>query len=200
MSLSGVHILVGVTGSVAAIRAPRLVSALLACDAEVQVIVTDAAKAFVGVEGDLEVRVHTNDDEWGEWRRLGDPVLHIELRRWADVFLIAPLSANTLAKMTAGMCDNLLTCVARAWRVGQGGAGPMVVAPAMNSEMWLHPVTEGQVRKLTEWGVTVVLPVEKKLACGDVGVGAMEAPEKIVEVVVEVAGRKVQKEVETTVQ
>lgn len=192
MSLSDVRVLLGVTGSVAAIRAPRLVSALRSRGAEVQVIVSDAAKAFAETEGKLDVRVHADDDEWGQWRKLGDPVLHIELRRWADLFLIAPLSANTLAKMATGMCDNLLTCVARAWRVGQGGTGPMVVAPAMNSEMWLHPVTKGQIRTLIEWGVTVVLPVEKKLACGDVGVGGMEAPENIAEIVGEVACNNLQ--------
>lgn len=56
-----------------------------------------------------------DDDEWHEWGKVGDPVMHIELRRWSDVFVIAPLSANTLAKLANGMCDNLVTCVARAW-------------------------------------------------------------------------------------
>lgn len=63
----------------------------------------------------LLCRTAGDDDEWHEWSKVGDPVMHIELRRWADVFVIAPLSANTLAKLANGICDNLITCVARAW-------------------------------------------------------------------------------------
>ena len=187
MALSDVHVLVGVTGSVAAIRAPHLVSALRELGAEVQVIVSEAARVFLEKERRLEGCVYSDDDEWKNWGKLGDPVLHIELRRWADLFIIAPLSANTLAKLAGGLCDNLLTCVSRAWRIGEAGAGPMIVAPAMNSEMWLHPVTAVQIRTVTEWGITVIPPVEKKLACGDIGVGGMEAPELIADVVVRIA-------------
>ena len=70
------------------------------------------------------VPLHDDEAEWRGWQKVGDPVLHIELRRWADVFVVAPLSANTLAKMANGMCDNLLTCVVRAWDFSK----PLLVA------------------------------------------------------------------------
>ena len=73
---------------------------------------------------------------------------HIEQRAWADLFLIAPLSANTLAKLSTGQCDNLLTCVARAWDFTK----PIVAAPAMNTHMWTHPITRPQLDTLAEWG------------------------------------------------
>lgn len=82
-------------------------------------------------------QVLRDDDEWSCWNKREDPVLHIELRKWADVFLVAPLSANTLAKMANGLCDNLLTCVARAWDFKR----PLLVAPAMNTLMWESPFT-----------------------------------------------------------
>jgi phosphopantothenoylcysteine decarboxylase len=102
-----------------------------------------------------------------------------QLRRWADVLLIAPLSANSLAKLAGGLCDNLLTCVARAWDFA--GGKPLVVAPAMNTAMWEHPLTTRQLGVLTgTLGVRVVPPVSKALACGDVGAGAMASVADIV--------------------
>src|SRR5262249_54395529 len=128
----------------------------------------------------------------------GEPVLHIDLRRWADLLLIAPLDANTLAKLALGLCDNCLTCVWRAW----GPARPVVLAPAMNTLMWLHPAPVRHRRQVAaDLGVPapeglaadellgringigrlrVVAPVEKRLACDDVGFGAMADPERIV--------------------
>lgn len=104
-------------------------------------------------------------------------MLHIELRRWADLLVIAPLGANSLAKMAAGLCDNLLLSVVRAWDTEKR----IVVAPAMNTAMWKHPLTEAHVRVLEAWGwVDVMRPVEKELACGDVGVGAMRPWEAVV--------------------
>jgi phosphopantothenoylcysteine decarboxylase len=133
-----------------------------------------------------------------EWASLGAAgvvdaaVPHIELRRWADLLIIAPCSANTLARIAGGAADNLLTCVARAWPFagaegggGGGGGGPrraakpVLLAPAMNTAMWEHPVTAQHLRAVEGWGFTVVPPVEKRLACGDVGVGAMAAAEDI---------------------
>ena len=99
-------------------------------------------------------------------------MLHIELRRWADALVIAPLSANTLAKAANGLCDNLLTCVVRAWDWRR----PLLVAPAMNTLMWDSPFTARHLGALTELGALVVGPVEKTLACGDTGNGAMAEP------------------------
>ncbi|KAJ6260356.1 hypothetical protein Dda_4582 [Drechslerella dactyloides] len=105
------------------------------------------------------------------WTRVGDPILHIELRRWADILLVAPLSANSLAKIVNGFSDNLLLSVVRAWDT----AKPIACAPAMNTLMWEHPVTAKQIAVLeSEWSwFTVLRPVEKVLACGDSGSGAM---------------------------
>ena len=98
--------------------------------AEVQVVATTASCSFFD-KGAISpplvsevVPLHDDEAEWRGWQKVGDPVLHIELRRWADVFVVAPLSANTLAKMANGMCDNLLTCVVRAWDFSK----PLLVA------------------------------------------------------------------------
>lgn len=126
-----------------------------------------------------------DDADWTKWQIIGDPILHIELRRWADVLLIAPLSANTLGKISGGLCDNLLTCVARAWDFTDNDK-VFMVAPAMNEMMWKHPVTFEQVDRLEKWGIEMIKPITKTLACGDTGVGAMEEPAQIVEKVTDV--------------
>ncbi|QDU62124.1 Phosphopantothenoylcysteine decarboxylase [Planctomycetes bacterium Pan216] len=178
------NILWGVTGSVAAIRADRLASSLGELG-RLRVVVTDRAKHFRPAFP-REVDVHDDEGEWREWEQLGDPVLHIELRKWADLFVIAPLSANTLAKITAGIADNLLLSVARAWNYRV----PFVVAPAMNTMMWDHPVTCRSLELFRSWGGHVVEPIEKELACGDVGVGALAEADTIAAKVRELLPRK----------
>ena len=113
--------------------------------------------------------------------QVGDPVLHIELRRWADALVLAPLSANSLAKCAHGLADNLVTCVFRAWDF----SSPVLVAPAMNTFMWESPFTEKQLGVLRELGARVVPTVVKELACGDVGDGAMAEYTTIASAVVE---------------
>lgn len=100
-----------------------------------------------------------------------------ELVQWADVLLVAPLSANSLAKLSMGLCDSLVTSVARAWPLHER---PMLLAPAMNTKMWDHPVTKGQLAVLEGMGARVIPPVSKLLACGDVGNGAMASVGDIV--------------------
>lgn len=145
---------------------------------------------FPNVDG-----IHVDASEWSPpWTR-GSPVLHIELRKWADLMVIAPLSANSLAKMVAGMSDSLVLSVVRAWdttgmvdRPGESRR-KIVVAPAMNTCMWKHPITARQIKTLEEdWGghdgwVEVMRPIEKSLACGDVGDGAMVSFDKIVSMI-----------------
>jgi len=109
-------------------------------------------------------------------------VLHIDLRKWADICLVAPLSANTLAKLANGLADNLLTSTLRAWDFTK----PICVAPAMNTYMWDHPVTRPQLDTLQSWGYTVVQPVVKTLVCGDTGAGAMASVETIVTTVMDI--------------
>lgn len=106
---------------------------------------------------------------------MNDSVLHIDLRSWADICVVAPLSAHTLSKIANGLCDDLLTCILRAWDFGNGK--PVVLAPAMNTAMWEHPLTTMQLNTIKNFRnndvVKVVHPVAKTLACGDVGVGAL---------------------------
>jgi phosphopantothenoylcysteine decarboxylase len=164
------RILVGVTGSVAAILTPKLVQQLQHEGHEVKVVLTGAAMHFVQPE-QFDVTVHTDHDEWLEAGHLpSGEVLHISLRRWADMLVIAPLSANTLSKLAHAGADNLLTSVVRAWDRSKR----LVLAPAMNTLMWKHPATSEQIAQLKAWyALSVILPQVKELACGDVGIGAL---------------------------
>lgn len=197
------HILLAASGSVATIKLPNIAEALCRHEnVSVRIVITECAEKFMvgqsseqpaleslrsidGVDG-----IYRDADEWTTpWTR-GASILHIELRKWAHILLVAPLSANTMAKMTMGIADNLLLSVMRAWDttglvdVGLKARKPMIfVAPAMNTAMWKHPVTEKQLKILRdEWGwndsnpegwVTVLYPIDKSLACGDVGTGGM---------------------------
>lgn len=120
-------------------------------------------------------------DEWAAWSGRGDPVLHIQLRDWAQVMVIAPLDANTMAKMAQGLCDNLLTCIVRAWDVMR----PLVFCPAMNTHMYKHPLTMRHTAMLKDLGYVEVCVVSKRLACGDVGPGAMADLDNIVNAVMQ---------------
>ncbi|HQR09209.1 MAG TPA: flavoprotein [Gemmatales bacterium] len=201
-------VLLGVTGSVAALKTPELVVALTQAGHELKVVATQPALYFFDRQEVSKGVLHTDDDEWPKktegylWKRT-DPVLHIELRRWADIFLIAPLDANTLAKLAGGICDNCLTCVWRAWDL----ARPVLLAPAMNTLMWEHPQTAWHLQTiarlfkldcqndfdadgLVKWinkqnhqSLRLVGPIEKTLACGDVGQGAMADVSTIVDAV-----------------
>jgi phosphopantothenoylcysteine decarboxylase len=172
------RILLGVSGSVATIKLTQLTNLLIEF-ADVQIISTTSARHFFN-ETELPQEcgpVFTDEVEWRSWTAVGDPVVHIELRRWADLLIIAPLSANTLAKIANGLCDNLLTCVVRAW----DSTKPLLVAPAMNTYMWESPFTSQHVGSLERLGFRVIAPVAKKLACGDVGNGGMASVETLVD-------------------
>lgn len=172
-------VLVGVTGSVAALKLPLLVSQLLQIPGvDVRVVTTEHAKHFYN-PAEVSVRIYSDKDEWEVWTQRSDPVLHIELRRWADLLVIAPIDANTLGKIANGICDNLLTCVVRAWDTSQ----PLLFCPAMNTAMWLHPITSQQVSRLTEFGYVEIPCIAKKLVCGDEGKGAMAEVTTIVSIV-----------------
>jgi phosphopantothenoylcysteine decarboxylase len=219
-----IHVLLCATGSVATIKIPNIVAALSAhSNIAIRLIFTAAARNFLQGQSaeqpsieELEALpsvegVYFDEDEWAEpWVR-GNKILHIELRRWADIMLIAPLSANELAKLTQGWSDNLLLSVVRAWDTtgvidpvreipgvkwpkeeaweGSARKKRILVAPSMNTAMWLQPITAKQVQILEgEWGVKnggwyeVLQPMAKELACGDVGGGAMKDWREIVAV------------------
>jgi len=174
------NILIACTGSVATIKLEPLVKEFQNHpDAQVKIIVTQHARHFISDFSDIKVPILSDQDEWNTWKSMGDDVLHIELRRWADVVVVAPLSANTLAKIANGLCDNLVTCVLRAWDWEK----PRWVAPAMNTHMYTHPLTEKHLQAVKELGFGVIGPVSKMLACGDLGIGGMSTVADIVETV-----------------
>lgn len=171
------NLLIGATGSVASLKIPSIINSILELNTsdqnfifEIKLIVTDHAKHFFDLnEIPSCVTIYDDEMEWSSWRQRGDPVVHIELGKWADLFLIAPLDANTLGKMSSGICDNLLTCTTRAWSCNK----PLIFCPAMNTRMWEHHITSNQIQMLKTWGHIEIPPIEKTLICGDKGVGAM---------------------------
>lgn len=174
MSKPTKNIIIGCTGSVATIKLPSLVRAL--SDSEcpfkfvIKIIVTERAKHFFDSKDiPLGIQIFNDEDEWKMWNKRGDPVLHIDLGKWADLMVIAPLDANSLAKMSSGVCDNLLLCTTRAWDLSK----PLLFCPAMNTRMFEHPVTSEQIAKLRSWGHVEVPSIVKTLMCGDTGNGAM---------------------------
>jgi len=190
------HILLAASGSVATIKLPQIAEALAQHpDVSIRIVLTLSAEEFLQGQAPEQPVLHSlldlpavdgiyhDSDEWSKpWVR-GDKILHIELRRWAHTLLLAPLSANSLAKMVNGLSDGLLLSVIRAWDttgVIDGHKKWIFVAPAMNTAMWRHPVTKKHLNILEqEWGdadtgwITVLRPMEKVLACGDMGDGAM---------------------------
>ncbi|KAF8879076.1 flavoprotein [Gymnopilus junonius] len=179
------HVVLITTGSVASIKAPLIVKELLSyANVLVEVVATKASLEFYKKE-DAEkagARVWTDDDEWTGKFRIGDPILHIELRRWADVVLVAPCSANTLSKIAHGACDNLATSLMRAL----APTTPTYLFPAMNTLMYEHPLTAEHLRIVREVvGYHVIGPIGKHLACGDTGIGAMTEWKDIVKLVVD---------------
>jgi phosphopantothenoylcysteine decarboxylase len=207
------HLLIAASGSVATIKLPNIINALSRHqNLSIRVILTSSATHFLAGQSSEQPTVsalshlpnvdavYTDSAEWTPaWKR-NAPILHIELRKWAHLLVIAPLSANTLAKITSGICDNLLLSVVRAWdTTGTVDADgklrkKILVAPAMNTAMWKHPITARQIRVLEEeWGgeegwFEVLHPIEKTLACKDVGTGAMMEWTMIVEVIEESLG------------
>ena len=178
------HLLLAASGSVATIKLPMIISSFKNHpNLSIRVIITKAATHFLAGQSPEQPTitslaslpnvdaVHLNEDEWiYPWTRQST-ILHIELRRWAHLLAIVPMSANLLAKVTGGLCDDLLTNVVRAWDVER----KIIAAPAMNQMMWQHPITARQIRILAEeWEWFEILsPQVKELACGDVGLGAM---------------------------
>ncbi|KAF2741986.1 flavo protein [Sporormia fimetaria CBS 119925] len=222
------HLLLCATGSVATIKIPSIISALSSHTLSIRLIFTPSATEFLRGQSPEQPSideiaklpnvdgVYFDEDEWKEpWVR-GNKILHIELRRWADIMVVAPLSASGMAKIVGGWAEGLVFSVVRAWDTtgevdgvreiggeetdGEGSEAVngnaarrkkrIIVAPSMNTAMWKQPVTAQHVKVLDEeWGVRnggwfeVLQPMEKELACGDVGGGAMKDWREIVTVV-----------------
>ncbi len=164
-------LLIGVTGGIAAYKACELVSLATKAGHEVRVMMTANARRFVGPTSFEALSGHAVMDD-----TFADALAHIEWAKWADVVCLAPLSSNTLGKLACGLADDALTTVTMAVPSGV----PVVLGPAMNTQMWAHPVVQRNLGWIDEMGrYTVVAPVEKRLACGDHGPGGLADPEDL---------------------
>ena len=175
MSLKNKKVLIGITASIAAYKIPILVRLLKKEGAEVQVIMTKAAISFVtpltlATLSENPVLTTMFNEENGQWNS------HVELGQWADVFLIAPLTAATLSKLANGLSDNLLTTTYLSAKC------PVFFAPAMDLDMFAHPSTVQNISKLTSYGNHLIEAQSGELASGLCGAGRMEEPEKIIEI------------------
>ena len=173
MNLTGKKILLGVTGSIAAYKAAHLTRLLIKSGAEVQIIMSASAFDFItpltlATLSKRPVLSQFKKDETGEWNN------HVELGLWADLFLVAPLSANTLAKFALGICDNLLAAVYLSARC------PVMVAPAMDLDMYQHPAVQYNLNRLEGFGHEVLHAESGELASGLSGQGRMMEPEHII--------------------
>ena len=171
-SLTNRNILLGITGGIAAYKSAELVRRLQDASAEVRVVMTAAAQEFItpltlqALSGNP---VHTNLLDSTAEAAMG----HIELARWADLIVIAPASADIIARIAQGEANDLLTTVCLA------SSCPLVIAPAMNQAMWIHVATQRNIRKLQARGVIQLGPDTGRQACGDVGFGRMSAPDEL---------------------
>ncbi|GAB4545849.1 MAG: bifunctional phosphopantothenoylcysteine decarboxylase/phosphopantothenate--cysteine ligase CoaBC [Anaerolineae bacterium] len=182
------RIILGVTGGVAAYKAAFLASRLAQAGASVDVVMTEAATRFVApltFQSVTRRAVYTDVFELVAGEGPGQVrIPHIDLAKAADLLLIAPATANTLARLSHGLADNLLTAIALA------SPAPLLIAPAMESDMWAHPATQSNVDTLRGRGATFVGPTTGHLASGAEGVGRMSEPEDILEMARVVLGRQ----------
>src|SRR6185295_8924040 len=172
MALTGKKILLGITGGIAAYKAAELTRLLVKAGAEVRVAMTDAATRFIGT---ATLQALSGQPVWTNlWDdRVKDAMGHIELSRDCHLILVAPASADFMAKLANGLGDDLLSTLCLARRC------PLMVAPAMNVEMWQNPATARNAETLRGDGVTLVGPASGGQACGEMGMGRMTEPADI---------------------
>lgn len=179
LDLSDRHLLLGVTGSIAAYKAARLVRLFKKAGAEVQVVMTSDAERFIspltlGTLSEREVLTSLfPENEEGSWTK------HVTLGQWADLFVVAPATAQTVAKLAHGFCDSMLTATALSARC------PLLVCPAMDRDMYRHGTTQDNLERLRDVGYDVMPAAHGELASGLVGTGRLPEPETILERVVD---------------
>ena len=177
MNLAGKKIVLGLTGGIACYKAAEFARALVKAGASVQVVMTEAARHFITPVTMQALSGHTvYTDQWDS--RIANNMAHIDLSRDADAIIIAPCSADFMRKLVHGAADDLLStlCLARPHDV------PLLVAPAMNVEMWDKPATQRNVAQLKSDGITLLGPAAGDQACGETGLGRMLEPEQLLEV------------------
>jgi phosphopantothenoylcysteine decarboxylase / phosphopantothenate---cysteine ligase len=178
MQLKGKKILLGITGSIAAYKSALLLRYLIKEGAEVQVLITPAGKEFITP---VTLSALSGKPVFSEFFANADGTWHshVDMGLWADLMIIAPASANTLAKMAHGICDNLLLTAYLSVKC------PVMIAPAMDLDMFAHPSTQENIKILASRGATIIEPGTGELASGLEGKGRMEEPEKITEMVID---------------
>ena len=172
--LSGRRILLGVTGGIAAYKSAYLARRLVEQGAEVRVVMTAAAEHFIGRQTFAAITGNPVETDLFDGSSVSP---HTDLARWTELIVVAPATSNLLGRLANGLADDLLTNTLLAARV------PVVLAPAMHTEMWEHPATRRNVARLREDGHEIVGPDSGELAGGDVGAGRISEPEAILAVV-----------------
>ncbi len=181
--LTGKTVILGVTGGIAAFKSAALASKLVKLGADVHVIMTENAVNFINpitFETLTGNKCITNTFD----RNFRHNVEHVALAKKADLFIIAPATANTIAKLAYGLADNMLTTTFLACKC------PRMVSPAMNTEMFNNPITKENMERIDDLGITVIPPAEGYLACGDTGTGKMPEPDVLIEYIEREIGRK----------
>jgi phosphopantothenoylcysteine decarboxylase/phosphopantothenate--cysteine ligase len=172
MTLQGKKIILGITASIAAYKSIQLVRLLTKAGAEVRIVMTKDAKEFVSP---LVLSTFSHHPVWIEFHEGNVWNNHVELGLWGDVFVVAPATCNTLSKMANGLCDNIVLATYLSARC------PIIVAPAMDEDMFLHPATQRSLELLRSFGNTVLAVTSGELASGLLGQGRMMEPEEIIQ-------------------
>ena len=168
--LAGKTIVLGVTGSIAAYKIANLASMLVKQHADVHVIMTKNACQFITpMTFETLTENKCNVDTFD--RNFSFDVKHVSLAKAADLILIAPCTANVIGKIAGGICDDMLTTTVMATKA------PVIISPAMNTGMWENPILQDNIKKLENYGYTIVEPASGRLACGDIGSGKMPSEE-----------------------
>lgn len=182
MALAGKNIVIAVCGSIAAYKIAPLIRMLIKADAQINVIMSKEATAFItpltlSTLSKKPVLIDYYQPNIGEWNN------HVEIALSADYILVAPATANTISKMATGLCDNLLTAVYLSAKC------PVLFAPAMDLDMWKHPSTQSNIKKLSSYGNILIPPGNGELASGLIGEGRMAEPEEIMDFLVKFSDR-----------
>jgi phosphopantothenoylcysteine decarboxylase/phosphopantothenate--cysteine ligase len=191
--LDNLNILLGVTGGVAAYKAVDLASKLTSAGARIKTVMTESACQLVGPKSfEAVTRSAVFTTMWGppgEYQ-----ISHIDLVEWADVVVVTPATANILGKIANGICDDLLsTTLCACWSLVESGA--VLIAPAMNNNMWANPAVRHNVKTLEERGFQFIGPEEGRLACGTEGIGRMSEPQDILYAIEKIASNIKKREV-----
>jgi phosphopantothenoylcysteine synthetase/decarboxylase len=185
--LDNVNVLLGVTGGIAAYKAVDLAGKLTTAGARVNTVMTENACCLVGPKSfEAITRSNVFTTLWSTPDKF--QISHIALVDWADIFIVAPATANIISKAANGICDDLLsTILCASYPLAKSGA--VLLAPAMNNNMWANPAVRKNIKTLEEMGFQLVGPVEGRLACGTEGIGRMSEPQEILEAIEKIASK-----------